>query len=147
MEGMIGYALFVRPTRGVTLTPVGEFLRRRAELLCTNLADTIETAKRVGRGEQGTLIVRFSGSVMFSKASSVIERYRSGYPAVDCYCARCTRMSNYLCSSTAHWISASSGMQSRPRDCLYERSPGNRMLPFYRNTINWLPGRHSVRRC
>ncbi|RZU39120.1 LysR substrate-binding domain-containing protein [Edaphobacter modestus] len=83
LEGTLGHALFERHARGVTITPVGEFFQRRAELLRDNLKDTIETAQRIGRGEEGNLIVGFSGSVMFSKASTVIERYRSGYPNVD----------------------------------------------------------------
>jgi DNA-binding transcriptional LysR family regulator len=83
MESVLGHALFNRNTRGVTLTPVGEFFQRRTEVLQLGMKDAIETAQRIGRGEEGNLVVGFSGSVMLSRVSAVIERFRSAYPRVD----------------------------------------------------------------
>jgi DNA-binding transcriptional LysR family regulator len=82
MESLLGHALFERTTRGVRLTPVGVLFQRRAGALRANLQDAIETARRVGQGEEGNLVVGFSGSVMFSRFSKVVERFRSSHPKV-----------------------------------------------------------------
>lgn len=82
IEKSLGYALFERTTRGVTLTRVGAFFAKRAELLQANLQDAIQVAQRIGRGEEGSLTVGFSGSVMYSRTPRVIERYRRAYPKV-----------------------------------------------------------------
>src|ERR1700677_4077281 len=50
METMLGHPLFERTPRGVTLTPVGVYFQRRAEVLWANLQDTVQTARRIGRG-------------------------------------------------------------------------------------------------
>jgi DNA-binding transcriptional LysR family regulator len=82
LENALGYALFERTTRGVTLTPVGSFLAKRAEVLQANFQDAIQTAQRVARGEEGTLAIGFSGSAMYSSTPRVIERFRRCYPKV-----------------------------------------------------------------
>src|SRR5579864_4927342 len=82
IETALGHALFERTTRGVTLTAVGTFLAKRAELLQTNFQDAIETAQRIGRGEEGSLRIGFSGSAMFSRTPRAIERFRRLRPKV-----------------------------------------------------------------
>jgi len=80
---MLGHPLFERTPRGVTLTPVGVYFQRRAEVLWANLQDTVQTAQRIGRGEDGSLVVGVCGSVMFTRFSEVVKRFRGSHPHVD----------------------------------------------------------------
>lgn len=82
IEHALGHALFERTTRGVALTAVGAFLAKRVELLQTNFQEAIHTAQRIGRGEEGSLNIGFSGSAMYSRTPRVIERFRRRYPKV-----------------------------------------------------------------
>ena len=45
--------------------------------------DDLEQVRRLGRGEEGTLTVGFSGSVMFTDLPNAIESYRRRYPKVE----------------------------------------------------------------
>jgi DNA-binding transcriptional LysR family regulator len=83
MESMLGHPLFERNPRGVTLTPVGVFFQRRAEVLRANLQDAIRTAGRIGRGEDGSLVVGVCGSVILTRFSEVVKQFCSGHPNVD----------------------------------------------------------------
>jgi DNA-binding transcriptional LysR family regulator len=83
METMLGHPLFERTARGVTLTPVGVYFQRRAEVLRANLQDAIQTARRIGQGEDGSLVVGVCGSVMFTRFSEVVKRFRGSHPQVD----------------------------------------------------------------
>lgn len=82
IENALGHALFERTTRGVTPTAVGTFLAKRAELLQANFQEAIDTAQRIGRGEEGSLSIGFSGSAMFSRTPRAIERFRRLRPNV-----------------------------------------------------------------
>jgi DNA-binding transcriptional LysR family regulator len=83
MEAMIGHTLLERTPRGVTLTPVGAYFQRRAEVLRANLQDAIRTARRIGGGEDGSLIVGVCGSVMLTRFSEVVKRFRTSHSQVD----------------------------------------------------------------
>ena len=83
METMLGHRLFERTPRGVTLTPVGVYFQRRAAVLRANLQDTVQTARRIGRGEDGSLVVGVCGSVMFTRFSEVVKQFRGSHPQVD----------------------------------------------------------------
>jgi DNA-binding transcriptional LysR family regulator len=45
--------------------------------------DDLAQVRRLGRGEEGTLTVGFSGSVMFTNLPAAIESYRRRYPKVE----------------------------------------------------------------
>jgi DNA-binding transcriptional LysR family regulator len=47
------------------------------------IQDDLEQVRRLGRGEEGTLTVGFSGSVMFAELPAAIEAYRRRYPKVE----------------------------------------------------------------
>ncbi len=82
MESMLGHALFERNPRGVTLTPVGEFFQRRAEVLRANIQDAIRTARRIGRGEDGSLVVGVCGSLRLSLWQILRVPGKTGTPGV-----------------------------------------------------------------
>jgi DNA-binding transcriptional LysR family regulator len=83
LEQLIGHRLFDRTTRGVKLTLAGQLLADRARSTIEKVSDDLEQVRRLGRGEEGTLTVGFSGSVMFTALPVVMERYRRRYPKVE----------------------------------------------------------------
>lgn len=82
LEKALGHDLFERTTRGVKLTAVGCFLAKRAELLQGDFQEAIQTAQRIGRGEEGSLAIGFSGSAMYGQTPRVIEKFRRRCPKV-----------------------------------------------------------------
>ena len=83
LEQLLGHRLFDRTTRGVKLTLAGQLLAERARSTLEKVHDDVEQVRRLGRGEEGTLAVGFSGSVMFTELPAAIEIYRRRYPKVE----------------------------------------------------------------
>ncbi len=83
LEQTLGHRLFDRTTRGVKLTLAGQLLADRARSTLEKIHDDLEQVRRLGRGEEGTLTVGFSGSVMFTRLPAAIESYRRRYPKVE----------------------------------------------------------------
>jgi DNA-binding transcriptional LysR family regulator len=83
IERALGHPLFIRTTRGVTITAAGAFLAQRAEEMQTRFDDAIQTAQRIGLGEEGTLSVGFSGSAMYSQLPFVLDHFRRRYPKIQ----------------------------------------------------------------
>lgn len=83
LEQLVGHRLFDRTTRGVKLTLAGQLLAERARSTIERVQDDLAQVRRLGRGEEGTLTVGFSGSVMFTELPSAIEGYRRRYPKVE----------------------------------------------------------------
>jgi DNA-binding transcriptional LysR family regulator len=83
LEQLVGHRLFDRTTRGVKLTLAGQLLAERARSTIEKVQDDLAQVRRLGRGEEGTLRVGFSGSVMFTDLPSAIESYRRRYPKVE----------------------------------------------------------------
>lgn len=83
LEGLLGHPLFERTTRGVKLTLAGQLLAERARSTLEKVEDDLAQVRRLGRGEEGTLTVAFSGSVMFTELPAAIEAYSRRYPKVE----------------------------------------------------------------
>jgi DNA-binding transcriptional LysR family regulator len=83
LEQLLGHRLFDRTTRGVKLTLAGHLLAERARSTLEKVHDDLAQVRRLGRGEEGTLTVGFSGSVMFAHLPAAIESYRRRYPKVE----------------------------------------------------------------
>jgi len=83
IEQTLGHALLTRTTRGVALTPAGQFLAARAAALHNSFEEALQTARRIGEGEEGTLSIGFSGSSMYGKLPFVLDRFRRQYPKVQ----------------------------------------------------------------
>jgi DNA-binding transcriptional LysR family regulator len=83
LEQMLGHALFERTTRGVKLTAAGQLLARRARSTMEKVDEDLAQVRRLGRGEEGTLTVGFSGSVMFTELPAAIQSFRRRYPKVE----------------------------------------------------------------
>jgi DNA-binding transcriptional LysR family regulator len=83
LEELVGYPLFERTTRGVRLTAAGDLLVERARGTLEKVQDDLEQVRRLGRGEEGTLTVGFSGSAMLTGLPDAIQEYRRLYPKVE----------------------------------------------------------------
>jgi|ERR1700733_8773068 len=83
LEQLVGHRLFDRTTRGVRLTLAGQLLAERARSTIEKVQDDVAQVRRLGRGEEGTLTVGFSGSVMFTELPAAIGSYRRRYPKVE----------------------------------------------------------------
>ena len=83
LEQLLGHRLFDRTTRGVKLTLAGQLLAERARSTIEKVQDDLAQVRRLGRGEEGTLTVGFSGSIMFTDLPAAIESYRRRYPKVE----------------------------------------------------------------
>ena len=83
LEEHIGYPLFTRHSRMVALTAAGETLLERSRYILRRLDEDLESVRRVGRGEIGTLTVGFIGSAMLTGLPALIGSYRRGFGKVD----------------------------------------------------------------
>lgn len=83
LERNLGHALFDRTTRGVRLTKVGQFFLERARNALAKIGEDVDTARRLGSGQEGILTIGFSGSTMFTALPKVIRQYRSMHPNVE----------------------------------------------------------------
>ncbi len=83
LEDLVGHRLFDRTTRGVKLTLAGQLLAESARTTLDKVHDDLAQVRRLGRGEEGTLTVGFSGSVMFTALPAAIESYRRQYSKVE----------------------------------------------------------------
>jgi len=83
LEQLVGHKLFDRTTRGVKLTLAGQLLAERSRSTIEKIHDDLAQVRRLGRGEEGTLTIGFSGSVMFTGLPAAIETFRRRYPKVE----------------------------------------------------------------
>jgi len=83
LEDELGTALFVRGTRGVTLTPAGRASLEAARATLTQADRFREAAREGAAGARGRLRVGFVGSATFELLPRIIPDYRRKYPAVE----------------------------------------------------------------
>lgn len=82
LEKIIGVELFARTSRSVRLTEAGATFRQRARDLLGRLADDLDEAGRIGRGEAGRLDLAFSSSAV-SIVSEHIREFSRFRPDVQ----------------------------------------------------------------
>ena len=83
LEEDLGTALFVRGTRGVTLTPAGLAALDAAKATLTQAERFREAAREGATGARGRLRVGFVGSATFELLPRIVPEYRRRYPAVE----------------------------------------------------------------
>lgn len=83
MEEELGFTLLERSSRSVKLTGAGEILLERARRTMSRVGRDLEAARRVARGEEGTLTIGFFRSAMLTKLPEALRRFREGYPRVQ----------------------------------------------------------------
>ena len=82
LEELLGYPLFIRTSRSVTLTSAGEALLQRARRTLRNVQRDIDETRSIGRGDVGSLHIGFIGSAMLSALPGIFRSYREAYPRV-----------------------------------------------------------------
>ena len=79
LEAQLGFALFIRTPRGMTLTPVGKHLSERTGLLQRSLGDALKEAEEMHLGRLGWLRVGVSplhSERLFSPACVALRKQR-----------------------------------------------------------------------
>jgi DNA-binding transcriptional LysR family regulator len=82
LEEVLGYPLFNRTSRSVSLTAAGAVFLERAQRTLRNVQRDIEETRSIGRGEVGSLHIGFVGSAMLTILPAIFREYREAYPGV-----------------------------------------------------------------
>jgi DNA-binding transcriptional LysR family regulator len=82
LEELLGYPLFIRTSRSVSLTNAGEALLQRARRMLRNVQRDIEEIRSIGHGDVGSLHVGFVGSAMLTMLPQVLRSYGEAHPRV-----------------------------------------------------------------
>jgi DNA-binding transcriptional LysR family regulator len=82
LEEILGYPLFDRTSRSVSLTAAGQVFLERAQRTLRNVQRDIEETRSIGRGEVGSLHIGFVGSAMLTTLPAIFREYREAYPSV-----------------------------------------------------------------
>lgn len=83
LEAELGTPLFVRSSRGVSLTVAGETVLEHARAVLAK-ADQFRLVAREGStGDRGRLSIGFVGSAIYELLPRLIRLYRESYPKVD----------------------------------------------------------------
>jgi DNA-binding transcriptional LysR family regulator len=83
LERELGFAVVQRRPRKTTLTEAGRALLDGAYRILHEVDDTMEQARRAGRGESGRVTVGVPPSVMLAGLPAVIRRFRETSPQVQ----------------------------------------------------------------
>ena len=82
-EAQLGVKLFERTTRSVSLTPAGDFMLQRAEVLLTELDALERDVRRVHAGAQGILRMGSTGSAAYRVLPRVLREARRQIPRLE----------------------------------------------------------------
>jgi DNA-binding transcriptional LysR family regulator len=82
LEELLGYPLFDRTSRSVSLTTAGAAFLERAQRTLRNVQRDIDETRSIGRGEVGSLHIGFVGSAMLTTLPGIFREYRAAYPSV-----------------------------------------------------------------
>ncbi|MGO4677105.1 LysR family transcriptional regulator [Bosea sp. 2YAB26] len=82
LESELGVQLFVRTKRSVALTPVGQEWLAHARAVLDKAAGLPETARRLSRGELGSLRLAFVSTADYSVLPGMVSRFRQSFPHV-----------------------------------------------------------------
>ena len=83
LESQLGVALFVRSSRGVELTDVGEVLLREARPVLAQAERAVETVRRAARGQQGELRVGILASVANYVVPPLVRAFAARHPGIE----------------------------------------------------------------
>jgi DNA-binding transcriptional LysR family regulator len=82
LENELGVALFLRDKRRVELTPAGRVFADEARGLLAGLEMSVRQARRVERGEAGTLTIGFEGLSAFAFIPRAVQVFQARYPDI-----------------------------------------------------------------
>jgi DNA-binding transcriptional LysR family regulator len=82
LEQELGVTLFERTRRSVALTDAGRAYEQRVHSILAQLEQAREEARRIQRGELGTLTIGFVGALTYEFLPGLLRRYRARMPKV-----------------------------------------------------------------
>ncbi|HEY4298174.1 MAG TPA: LysR family transcriptional regulator [Paraburkholderia sp.] len=83
LEEELGFALFLRMPRGVTLTPAGKTFAQDAQRLLETLHQAVDKSRRIAHGETGTVTIGITSSASFhALTTETIREFRRMNPDV-----------------------------------------------------------------
>jgi DNA-binding transcriptional LysR family regulator len=83
LEQELGVKLFQRTRRSVALTDAGRAYEERMHSILSQLEQAREEARRIQRGEMGTLTIGFVGALTYEFLPGLLRRYRARMPKVQ----------------------------------------------------------------
>jgi DNA-binding transcriptional LysR family regulator len=83
LEEILGFPLFTRTSRSVSLTNAGEAFLQRARRTLRNVQRDIDETRSIGRGDVGSLHIGFIGSGVLSVLPEIFRSFREAYPLVQ----------------------------------------------------------------
>lgn len=83
LESLLGFALFERTTREVSLTPAGRAFYEANAGLLHGFGASIRAARRVAEGKSGTLRVGYMAFATIEMMPVAVTRFRAAAPEVD----------------------------------------------------------------
>jgi DNA-binding transcriptional LysR family regulator len=83
LEEELGFQLFHRTKRSVTLTAAGERFLGETRLIFARLDQAIAQGRRTSRGELGELAIGFVGSASYSVLPPILQQFSQQFPAVE----------------------------------------------------------------
>ena len=82
LEESLGYPLFARNNRKVSLTPAGAYLQTEARNILQRLDGALHHARALHEGQEGRLNFGYVGSAMQNIIPGLLLRFRQDYPKV-----------------------------------------------------------------
>ncbi|MEZ5650001.1 MAG: LysR substrate-binding domain-containing protein [Burkholderiaceae bacterium] len=84
LEAELGVALFERRAHKVRLTAAGESLFKHSSRVLSDLSQAVETAKRIGHGKLGQLVVGYGSlSLLHPLFRRAVKQFGSEYPDTE----------------------------------------------------------------
>ncbi|GHO83958.1 LysR substrate-binding domain-containing protein [Dictyobacter formicarum] len=83
LEEELGVTLFRRTTRRVELTDAGRALLTEVYAALAHLRQGVETARRVERGETGSLVIGYASMALYNLVPPAVHLFRERFPDVQ----------------------------------------------------------------
>jgi len=80
LEQEVGFQLFVREKRGVSLTPAGAAFYRQCKILMTQYHSAVVQGQRIAAGDPDALRIGYASAYELWVMTDLIRAYRSVYP-------------------------------------------------------------------
>lgn len=80
LEQELGFPLFIRANRGVTLTPAGEVFYRQCGQLMREYQSAVAEGQRMAQGSPNTLRLGYASEYELLAAFDLLRQYRQRYP-------------------------------------------------------------------
>jgi DNA-binding transcriptional LysR family regulator len=80
LEEELGVRLFERTTRRVDLTDAGRAFLDKTNAALHTLQDGVDTARRIERGEEGTLVLGYNGYALYNVLPPLLHAFRVRHP-------------------------------------------------------------------